>query len=127
MSNSVQFETQSIITTSDNYQLKLKGLINYQSDESDEDVIKKLEQVTVDYFANLSLMDALQFFEKDKNIELQKFITESFQKTNILLEEFVITTVDAVENPVQDKIDYSVDPNLETKKKKKGLLSRFKR
>lgn len=127
MSNSVQFETQSTITTSDNYQLKLKGLINYQSDESNEDVIKKLEQVTVDYFANLSLMDALQFFEKDKNIELQKFITESFQKTNILLEEFVITTVDAVENPVQDKIDYSVDPNLETKKKKKGLLSRFKR
>jgi hypothetical protein len=127
LSNSVQFETQSIITTSDNYQLKLKGLINFQSNVSEDDVITQLEQATVDYFANLSLMDTLQFFEKDKHIELRKFITEGFQKTDILLEEFVITTVDAIESPVQDKIDYSVDPNLETKKKGKGLLSRFKR
>lgn len=130
MRNQFQFETETVILTSDNFALKLKGIFSYETNEPNN-IEKKLQttldQTAINYFQNIPLMEALQYFELTNIEKFKNELSVNFQNMDVILDKFEITTVDAIENTTMDKIKYSIDPVLEGKKKKKRIFGRFRR
>ncbi len=128
MVGQINFETKNIITTSDDYHIKLKGLLSYSpASVQESEIMEKFEIILSNFFLEIPLVEALEYIEPERIKELVQIIKKTYQENNIIIDKFELLTLDAAEVISPEKIDYEIDPNLETAKRKKGFLSRFRR
>jgi hypothetical protein len=121
----ILYHTKSEITTSDNYQIKIKAYCTYQSQPSEDTRLSDLiDNFLGDYFAETPLLEALEYIEEEKSKLLESQLLNKLKDNLQNLIGFHITSVDATE--LQEKINYTIDPDLEPKKKR-GFLSKFRK
>ena len=119
--STIPFEITSELSSSDDYNIYLKGHYSIVPDDMVNEIEAKIKSVAGEYFSDKTLLDILSLFE-NKRFQL----TNSIQ-TKIGIPDFKLTifTINATE-----QIDkYEIDPNLTGQKRKegKGLFGRFKR
>lgn len=123
-----KYESNAPIETSDNYFLQIKAHVEYNGDNS-----KKLQSTinssSVTFFRSISLFEALGLLE-DNGGEIcknyYKSVRDNFSENQLEVEKFVLTTIDAVQlSREEDKINFTINPELEGKKKRRGLLGKL--
>ena len=122
------YESNAPIETSDNYFLQIKAHIEFQGNNY-EKLQSTINASSIKFFKSLSLFDALRLLENiegDISMNYTNCVKDNCLTNQIEVNKFVLTTIDAVQiRGKEDQINFAINPELEGKKKKRGLLGKL--
>lgn len=122
------YESSAPIETADNYFLQVKAHVEYNGDNG-EKLQSAINSSSIAFFKSLALFDALGLLENSENELSRNFyksVIDDCSSNQLEISKFMLTTIDAVK-PAEENILVNVDinPELEGKKKKKGLFGKL--
>lgn len=121
------YESNENINTSDKFVVNIKARVEYEIN-SEELLIKTLDQISIDFFKHLSLLESLNLMEHGESNQTQKYIqniTENCKRKGYNILKFTLTTMEALQVEELVPVNLEIYPELEGKKKKKGLRGRL--
>ena len=122
------YESDAPIETSDNYSLQIKAHVQYNGDNR-EKLQTTINSSSIAFFRSLSLFDALRLLENNEGEAHKNYrnsVRDNCLTNQIEVQKFVLTTIDAIQiSGEDDKINFEINPELERKMKKKGLLRKL--
>ncbi|MCE7734733.1 MAG: hypothetical protein GPJ54_07655 [Candidatus Heimdallarchaeota archaeon] len=122
------YESNAPIETSDNYFLQIKAHVEYNGENS-EKLQSAINSTSIKFFRSVSLFDALMLLEDNEGDickNYYKSVRDNLSENQLEVAKFMLTTLDAVQiSGKEDKIKFEINPELEGKKKKKGLLGKL--
>ncbi|MHA2028291.1 MAG: hypothetical protein ACW99A_07325 [Candidatus Kariarchaeaceae archaeon] len=122
------YESNAPIVTSDNYFLKIKAHVEYNNNSTDQ-IQSMINSTSISFFKAMTLFDALSLVENhegEENRNYHQIVMNEASRNNLSLSNFVVTTIDAVQSETDTtEIKIEVDPELEGRKKKKGLFGKL--
>jgi hypothetical protein len=88
-----------------------------------------INSTSISFFKAMTLFDALSLVENhegEENRNYHQIVMNEASRNNLSLSNFVVTTIDAVQSETDTtEIKIEVDPELEGRKKKKGLFGKL--
>lgn len=122
------YESNAPIETSDNYFLQIKAHVEHRGDDGQK-LQSTINSSSITFFRSVSLFDALGLLEDNEGEickNYYKSVRDDFSDNQLEVIKFVLTTIDAVQlMGREEKIKFEINPELEGKKKKKGLFGKL--
>ena len=116
------FEFGNNMLTKDNYTIKVNGSLTVKENENESELISKIEIILREFISENLLEKVLLIVEnKDYINDLP-----GMEKVSASFDNFEISTIDAKEENNQ-KIEYDINPELETQKQNKGIFGWLKK
>ena len=116
------FEFENNMLTKDNYKIKINGSLTIKETENENELISKIEIILKDFISENLLEEVLLIVEKKDYIN----DLPELDKLSASFDNFEISTIDAKEEN-NEKIEYDINPELETQKQNKGIFGWFKK
>ena len=122
MSDYSLFEFGNNMLTKDNYTIKVNGSLMVKENENETELISKIEIILREFISENLLEEVLLIVEKKDYIN----DLPGMEKVSASFDKFEISTIDAKEENNQ-KIEYDINPELETQKQNKGIFGWLKK
>ena len=116
------FEFGNNMLTKDNYTIKVNGSFTVKENENESELISKIEIILREFISENLLEKVLSIVEKKDYIN----DLPGMEKVSASFDNFEISTIDAKEENNQ-KIEYDINPELETQKQNKGIFGWLKK
>ncbi len=116
------FEFGNNMLTKDNYTIKVNGSFTVKENENESELISKIEIILREFISENLLEKVLLIVEKKDYIN----DLPGMEKVSASFDNFEISTIDAKEENNQ-KIEYDINPELETQKQNKGIFGWLKK
>lgn len=116
------FEFGNNMLTKDNYTIKINGSLTVKENENESELISKIEIILREFISESLLEEVLLIVEKKDYIN----DLPGMEKVSGSFDNFEISTIDAKEENNQ-KIEYGINPELETQKQNKGIFGWLKK
>ncbi|OLS20088.1 MAG: hypothetical protein HeimC2_38890 [Candidatus Heimdallarchaeota archaeon LC_2] len=122
------YKSNAPIETSDNYFLQIKAHIEFNA-KNNEKLQSTINSSSMKFFKSLSLFEALKLLEDIQGEVYMSYyntVKDNCLTNHIEIKKFILTTIDAVQiNSKVDQINVEINPELEGKKKKRGLFGKL--